>query len=129
MQEMTSQGVAPPPMAPVAKAFGAKAFSAKAIDAKTTGVKATDAPPKVTREPLSDHELFHLEILAEEDASIDLPTNPNSAGAQSAFFGEDGLTFGDVLDIINPLQHIPVVSTLYRELTGDEISPGARMAG
>ena len=47
----------------------------------------------------------------------------------SDFFGEDGLTFGDFIDIINPLQHIPGVSTLYRSLTGDEISPGARMAG
>lgn len=129
MQEMTSQSTAPPPMAPVAKAFGGQAFSAKANDAKSLEVKVADAPPTLTREPLSDHELFHLEILAQEDSSIDLPTDPNSAGAQSTFFGEDGLTFGDVLDIINPLQHIPVVSTLYRELTGDEISPGARMAG
>ena len=31
--------------------------------------------------------------------------------------------FADVLDIINPLQHIPVVSTLYRSLTGDTIAP------
>ena len=38
-------------------------------------------------------------------------------------------SFGDFLDIINPLQHIPVVSTLYRELTGDTLSSGARIAG
>jgi len=44
-------------------------------------------------------------------------------------FGSDGLTFTDVLDIINPLQHLPVVSTLYRALTGDEISPGSRLVG
>ena len=42
---------------------------------------------------------------------------------------EKGLTFGDVLDIINPLQHIPVVSTIYRMVTGDEIGMGARLAG
>lgn len=34
-----------------------------------------------------------------------------------------------LLDIINPLQHIPVVSTIYRKITGDEISPMARVAG
>ncbi|MEN6541450.1 hypothetical protein [Parvibaculum sp.] len=39
------------------------------------------------------------------------------------------LSFGDLLDTINPLQHIPVVSSLYRELTGDTIGPGARVAG
>lgn len=41
------------------------------------------------------------------------------------FFGE----FADVLDIINPLQHLPVISTLYREMTDDVISPGARLFG
>ncbi|MEZ0260116.1 MAG: hypothetical protein ACAH80_03860 [Alphaproteobacteria bacterium] len=34
-----------------------------------------------------------------------------------------------LLDIINPLQHIPVISTIYRKITGDEISPMARVAG
>jgi hypothetical protein len=54
---------------------------------------------------------------------------PGETESNSSFFGSDGLTFGDVLDVINPLQHIPVVSTLYRAITGDEISPGARVAG
>ena len=44
-------------------------------------------------------------------------------------FGQDGLTFGDLLDIINPLQHIPVISTIYRALTDDQIEPGSRLAG
>ncbi|MGD0143082.1 MAG: hypothetical protein ABSC92_07990 [Rhizomicrobium sp.] len=35
----------------------------------------------------------------------------------------------DVLEIINPLQHIPIVSTIYRELTGDKINPIERIAG
>jgi len=51
------------------------------------------------------------------------------AGEQKEMFGEDGLGFSDILDIVNPLQHIPLVSTIYRAVTGDEISPGARMAG
>ena len=55
----------------------------------------------------------------------DVPEDDGGSG----FFGADGLTFGDVLDVINPLQHIPVVSTIYRAITGDEISPGARVAG
>ncbi|MCR9212862.1 MAG: hypothetical protein NXI13_04035 [Proteobacteria bacterium] len=44
-------------------------------------------------------------------------------------FGDDGFGFDDFLDIINPLQHIPFVSSLYREITGDEINPGSRMIG
>lgn len=37
--------------------------------------------------------------------------------------------FSDLLDVVNPLQHIPVVSTLYRSLTGDQIGPVARVVG
>lgn len=39
------------------------------------------------------------------------------------------LSFGDFLDIINPLQHIPIVSTIYRAITGDEIAGPARILG
>ena len=49
--------------------------------------------------------------------------------ADEGGFGEDGFGFDDFLDIINPLQHIPGISSLYREITGDELSPGARMIG
>lgn len=37
--------------------------------------------------------------------------------------------FADFIDIINPLQHIPILSGFYRELTGDEISPHAQVVG
>jgi hypothetical protein len=43
--------------------------------------------------------------------------------------GEDGLSFSDLLDVINPLQHLPVISSIYRAVTGDEISLGARLLG
>ena len=56
-------------------------------------------------------------------------TTPAKDGEDFSMFGEDGFGFDDFLDIINPLQHIPVISTLYREITGDEISAGARMVG
>lgn len=52
---------------------------------------------------------------------------PEAAGED--FWGEDGFTFGDLLDVINPLQHIPVVSMIYRAITGDEASTGARVMG
>ncbi|MGB0681343.1 MAG: hypothetical protein ACPGOV_01470 [Magnetovibrionaceae bacterium] len=44
-------------------------------------------------------------------------------------FGDDGFSFLDVVDMVNPLQHVPVVSTLYRELTGDEIGHVPRLVG
>ena len=50
-------------------------------------------------------------------------------GSEFQAFGEDGFTFLDLLDIINPLQHIPVVSTIYRDLTGDTLDHGSRLIG
>lgn len=38
-------------------------------------------------------------------------------------------TFGDFLDIINPLQHLPVVGTLYRAVTGDTIKTPEKIMG
>ncbi len=38
-------------------------------------------------------------------------------------------TFGDFLDLINPLQHIPIVGTIYRAITGDEIGGPAKIMG
>ncbi|HNQ91296.1 MAG TPA: hypothetical protein PKI93_00020 [Alphaproteobacteria bacterium] len=44
---------------------------------------------------------------------------------------DEGASFGffDFLDIINPLQHIPIVGTIYRHITGDEIGPVAQVLG
>ena len=46
-----------------------------------------------------------------------------------SLWGSDGLTFGDIFDIINPLQHIPIVSTIYRAITGDDIAAAPKIAG
>ena len=43
--------------------------------------------------------------------------------------GDQEFGFGDLVDMVNPLQHIPLVSTLYRDLTGDSIGPAARVIG
>lgn len=37
--------------------------------------------------------------------------------------------FGDLLQAFNPLHHIPVVGTIYREVTGATIEPAARVIG
>ena len=42
---------------------------------------------------------------------------------------EEGPTFAEFLDIINPLQHIPIVSSIYRAITGDDIGAGPRFIG
>lgn len=42
---------------------------------------------------------------------------------------DDGFSFGDVIDIINPLQHLPVIGTLYRKITGDTIGSFSSLVG
>lgn len=61
------------------------------------------------------------------EARQNLATPPAVTGQEKGT--ENGLSFGDLIDVINPLQHLPVVSTLYREWTGDEIAPAAKVVG
>lgn len=42
---------------------------------------------------------------------------------------EDDYSFGDVIDMINPLHHLPVVGTLYRKFSGDSIKSFASIIG
>jgi hypothetical protein len=58
------------------------------------------------------------------DADMEHPNWRSAANEPSA-----ELRFDDFLDAINPLQHIPVVSSIYRAITGDEISGPAKIVG
>lgn len=54
---------------------------------------------------------------------------PPATETTTSIFGEDGFTFGDIIDIVNPLQHIPIVNNIYRKITGDTIAPAMEIAG
>jgi hypothetical protein len=54
------------------------------------------------------------------------PTALTPAGTPAS---SGGLSFGDVLDAINPLQHIPILSGMFRAATGSHISDAAQVAG
>ncbi len=43
--------------------------------------------------------------------------------------GTQAFSFKDIFDVVNPLQQLPIVGSLYRQATGDTISTGARLAG
>ena len=70
-------------------------------------------------------------LAAEPSAAPGTPALPTGGAVEAPrrAWGSDGFTFRDFLDIVNPLQHIPVVSWAYRAVTHDEIAPGARLAG
>jgi hypothetical protein len=53
-----------------------------------------------------------------------------STASESSGAAPDGDSFAhDVMEILNPLQHFPIVSTIYRQMTGDKIGPMERIAG
>ncbi len=64
-------------------------------------------------------------VLRERPASPIVNDGHNSRGVEIK--GE--MSFGDFLDIINPLQHIPIVGNIYREITGDTIKPSSKVIG
>ncbi|MBN8544066.1 MAG: hypothetical protein J0M34_07370 [Alphaproteobacteria bacterium] len=57
------------------------------------------------------------------------PEADYKAASKSKDTEETEYGFWDFLDLINPLQHIPVVNTIYREVTGDTIKPEMKLAG
>ncbi|MBI3304400.1 MAG: hypothetical protein HYZ72_20235 [Deltaproteobacteria bacterium] len=62
------------------------------------------------------------------DAALPSQT-PGAQHSRFTLWGDDGFTFGDLLDVVNPLQHIPVVATLYRAFSGDTIAAAPRLLG
>lgn len=56
-------------------------------------------------------------------------TGAQSEPSEARSAAKGGDFFRNLIDIINPLQHIPVISTIYRAITGDEITPAAKLAG
>ncbi len=82
---------------------------------------------------LADQAVTAAKDEANDDTLITGSISPAESGketaTQAALTDEDGFSFDDFLDMINPLQHLPVVSTLYREMTGDEMEPASRIVG
>jgi hypothetical protein len=102
-------------------------------------IPATAYPAPTPAYRSSNRDLFgqgasgqDMAVLAAAPGSVETvlaPEAPQAPKDGHPLFGKDGFTFSDFLDIINPLQHIPVVSSIYRAVTGDQIDPGARLAG
>lgn len=65
-------------------------------------------------------------------ASLEHAANVGEGDAKPADKAEakhEGMSFWDVLDVVNPLQHIPIVNKIYQAVTGDVIRTPAKLAG
>lgn len=72
-----------------------------------------------------DPTLYRAAGVSQQDGRVGRYDHETSGSSNDS----GSLSFLDIVDVVNPLHHIPGVSTVYRELTGDEISPAARVAG
>ena len=52
-----------------------------------------------------------------------------ASAAPAAPGKESGFSFHDFLSVINPLQHLPIVGTIYRNITGDKMGDLEKVAG
>lgn len=69
-----------------------------------------------------------MESISPVTATQAAPAKPAASG--EAHLWENGdFSFGDILDAINPLQHLPVIGTIYRAITGDKIGTAPRLVG
>jgi hypothetical protein len=56
-------------------------------------------------------------------------TQPAPDDGKPHLWAQKGFQFHDLLDAINPLQHLPVISSIYRWVTGDAIGNIPRIVG
>ncbi len=109
------------------------------LESFQAGVYRSPAVP-VRQRPQDDTTITGLEKSAALAKLYQVPDRPGLSRARSAEihasssdFGHQNklpaLTFSDLIDVINPLQHIPLISNVYRAITGDEISKPAQVAG
>lgn len=49
--------------------------------------------------------------------------------AEEASLNSEEFGFSDLIDMVNPLHHVPIVGHLYRSFTGDEIKPIGNIIG
>jgi len=59
------------------------------------------------------------------------PSEAQQAESETSikWWSKDSFSFKDILDMINPLQHLPIISTLYRAWSGEGIGAVARVVG
>jgi hypothetical protein len=87
-------------------------------------IKQALPPPQAgLARPVPSVDASEPEIAAAPD------TAPVEEKAPIRWWSKGSFSFKDILDMLNPLQHLPVISTLYRKLTGETIGGVARIIG
>lgn len=146
-------GPAKPQAAPPMAAKGAAMASARAGAGAPAGgfqivfeAAARDLPPRPggTTAPSGQpavagntgfQRVFEADVLPPLPPAQTQTASTSATGAAGSKPGKvplwdnGGFGFSDILDVINPLQHIPIISAIYRAETGDKIGAIPRILG
>lgn len=72
---------------------------------------------------------IHMDHVRAKTQHIQAASMDSTKAADKPAENSEGMSFWDVLDVVNPLQHIPVVNKIYQAVTGDTIRTPAKVAG
>ena len=107
---------------------------------QTPATQASDAgatkASETEKTPTADPRVVHFKHMPDKDERLALAASgkrwvvDETPGSRKLFFGDDEV-FGwdDFVDLINPLQHIPIVAQIYRAVSGDQINGAAEILG
>lgn len=85
-------------------------------------------PTQITIRPDSDLNIAKFPMSAKRLVGERHQFGPDTT-ATAQFFGEDGPGFRDLVDAINPLNHIPIVSSITESVTGHQVSAASKLIG
>ncbi len=104
-------------------------------DIKRYPVDVAGIPNRGASSVDADRALSFPEVAAKvaDEQAQTLKADPETPAAKPerhlALWEQEDFSFRDLIDIINPLQHIPIVATLYRHMTGEKIGAVPRVIG
>jgi len=113
---------------PVSAAAKADAGAGGPSFASMVGGTAATAPSAALRnDPDARSASLSLEVTKPQSDEAD--GSSSASGSKESKHGGFWDFVVGVFDMLNPLEHIPVISTIYAKITGHKISPMARIAG
>jgi len=104
------------------------AFKGLVLEGSATNAPSLNRPDNLTSTARTAPHSLNQEN-SSSDADVSTIPQTETSSPQKTSEEENSWSFLDFLDVINPLQHIPVVSSVYRFVTGDEIKSAARILG
>lgn len=109
---------------------GTPSFADELDSAKVTQASVDGAPLSLVNKTSLEAKR-PVATLSTTEEPVAISTQELTATSQESYVSHEDDEFGfwDLVDLVNPLQHLPIIGTIYRKVTGDEIKPEVQVAG